>query len=216
IGVVPGAHQVFGSLAPQDPAFTESTPYAPNSPYSASKAAADHLVRAWHHTYGLPTLTTHCSNNYGPYQFPEKLIPLSVLHALENKPLPLYGDGQNRRDWIHVLDHVRGLLAVLDRGRPGECYAIGAASERSNLHVMQAICALLDEWRPQHAPHTRLIQFVQDRPGHDRRYAINAAKMHHELGWSASESFESGLRATIRWYLDNPDWIAAVRARSAT
>lgn len=207
--------EVFGSLAPAAPAFNEDTPYAPNSPYSASKAGADHLVRAWHHTYGLPTLTTHCSNNYGPYQFPEKLIPLSVLHAIEDRPLPLYGDGLNVRDWIHVDDHVRGVLAVLERGRPGACYAIGADSERSNRQVMESVCALLDQWRPQSAPHARLITRVADRPGHDRRYAIDATRMRCELNWAPQESFDSGLRRTVRWYLDHPQWIAAVRGRSA-
>jgi dTDP-glucose 4,6-dehydratase len=201
--------EVYGSLGPADPAFTEQTPYAPNSPYAASKAAADHLVRSWRHTYGLPTLTTNCSNNYGPYQFPEKLIPLTIANALAGKPLPVYGDGRNVRDWLYVLDHCAALRAVLERGRIGETYNIGGASEKQNLEVVRTICLLLDEARPRKAGrHEELIAFVKDRPGHDRRYAIDASKIARELGWRPQENFESGLAKTVRWYLDNAGWTA--------
>ncbi len=201
--------EVYGSLGPADPAFTEQTPYAPNSPYAASKAAADHLVRSWRHTYGLPTLTTNCSNNYGPYQFPEKLIPLTIANALAGKPLPVYGDGRNVRDWLYVLDHCAALRAVLERGRIGETYNIGGASEKQNLEVVRTICLLLDEARPRKAGrHEELIAFVKDRPGHDRRYAIDASKIARELGWRPQENFESGLAKTVRWYLDNAVWTA--------
>jgi len=202
--------EVYGSLRPDDPPFTEATPYSPNSPYAASKAASDHLVRAYHHTYGLPTLTTNCSNNYGPYQFPEKLIPLIVLTAVEGKPLPVYGDGLNVRDWLYVGDHCAAVRGALHRGRPGETYNIGGNSERNNLEVVQAICAVLDELRPAAAPHARLISFVQDRPGHDRRYAMNAGKITSELGWRPAERFETGLRKTVQWYLDHMDWVQNV------
>ncbi|MBX6313306.1 MAG: dTDP-glucose 4,6-dehydratase [Isosphaeraceae bacterium] len=203
--------EVYGSLGPTGK-FTEETPYAPNSPYSASKAAADHFVRAFHHTYGLPTLTTNCSNNYGPYQFPEKLIPLMILNALEGKPLPVYGDGQNVRDWLYVEDHCRALRLVLDRGRPGETYNIGGDCERTNLQVVKAICGAVDTLRPglPHAPCASLIRFVQDRPGHDRRYAIDTTKIRRELGWRPREDFESGLARTVRWYLDHPGWVERV------
>ena len=201
--------EVYGSLGPADPAFIEQTRYAPNSPYAASKAAADHLVRAWCHTYGLPTLTTNCSNNYGPYQFPEKLIPLTIANALAGKPLPVYGDGQNVRDWLYVLDHCEALRTVLERGRPGETYNIGGSAERRNLDLVKALCALLDGARPRKAGrHEELIAFVTDRPGHDRRYAIDASKIARELGWRPRESFESGLAKTVHWYLDNAGWTA--------
>ena len=203
--------EVFGSLGPGDPAFSETTPYAPNSPYAASKAGSDHLVRAWHHTHGLPTLLTNCSNNYGPYQFPEKLIPLVIAKALAGEPLPVYGDGAQVRDWLFVEDHARALRCVLDRGRPGETYNIGGRAERRNLDVVTQLCRLLDLRRPQHAPHERLIRFVKDRPGHDRRYAINASKIERELGWTPAESFESGLARTVDWYLGNPAWVSAVQ-----
>ncbi|QKE40166.1 MAG: dTDP-glucose 4,6-dehydratase [Ferrovum myxofaciens] len=199
--------EVYGSLAPQDPAFSESTPYAPNSPYSASKAASDHLVRAWHHTYGLPVLTTNCSNNYGPYQFPEKLIPLILHQALADKPLPVYGDGQNVRDWLHVSDHASGIRRVLEAGRVGETYNIGGNSELANLTVVEALCAALDRHRPTaQGSRRRLIQFVTDRPGHDRRYAIDARKIRKELDWQPAHSFASGLEQTVRWYLDHQEW----------
>ena len=203
--------EVYGSLGP-DGKFTETTAYAPNSPYSASKAASDHFVRAFHHTYGLPTLTTNCSNNYGPYQFPEKLIPLMILNALEGKPLPVYGDGQNVRDWLYVEDHCRAIRLVLQKGRPGDVYNIGGNCERANLTVVQEICRLVDELRPglHHSPCESLIQFVHDRPGHDRRYAIDCTKLQTELGWQPEESFESGLRRTVRWYLDHSEWIDRV------
>jgi dTDP-glucose 4,6-dehydratase len=196
--------EVYGSLAPRDPAFTEKTPYAPNSPYAASKAAADHLVRAYHHTYGLPALTTNCSNNYGPYQFPEKLIPLVIGNALAGKPLPVYGDGSNVRDWLYVLDHCEAVRLVLERGRIGETYNIGGNCEKSNIDVVKTICALLDEAAPRKgSTYADLISFVKDRPGHDRRYAMDTSKIARELGWHPHESFESGLRKTVRWYLDN-------------
>jgi dTDP-glucose 4,6-dehydratase len=206
--------EVYGSLGPDDPAFCESTAYAPNSPYAASKAASDHLVRAYHHTYGLPVLTTNCSNNYGPYQFPEKLIPLMILNALEGKALPVYGDGRNVRDWLFVEDHCAAIRAVLERGRVGETYNIGGNSERKNLDVVTAICDTLDELRPDAAigPRRNLITFVADRPGHDRRYAIDASKIARELHWRPAEQFESGLRKTVAWYLDNSAWIEDVRS----
>jgi dTDP-glucose 4,6-dehydratase len=205
--------EVYGSLAPGAAGFSETTPYAPNSPYSASKAGSDHLVRAYHHTYGLPTLTTNCSNNYGPYQFPEKLIPLMILNARAGKPLPVYGDGLNVRDWLFVEDHCRALHRVLEAGRPGETYAIGGESERTNLEVVRQLTATLDELSPDTAPpggHATLMTFVPDRPGHDRRYAIDARKIRRELGWHPRESFETGLRRTLAWYLANPAWIANV------
>jgi dTDP-glucose 4,6-dehydratase len=203
--------EVYGSLGPTG-LFTESTPYSPNSPYSASKASSDHFVRAYHHTFGLPTLITNCSNNYGPYQFPEKLIPLMILNALEGKPLPVYGDGQNVRDWLFVEDHCRALQTVLERGRPGEVYNVGGNSERTNLDIVHRICDTLDELRPNlaHKPCRSLIKYVTDRPGHDRRYAIDAGKISRELGWQPQENFESGLRRTIQWYLENPTWIERV------
>ncbi len=200
--------EVYGSLDPADPPFTESTAYAPNSPYSASKAASDHLVRAYHHTYGLDTTTSNCSNNYGPYQFPEKLIPLMVLNMLQGKPLPVYGDGLNVRDWLYAEDHCRGIDLILHYGRSGETYNIGGHCEKTNLEVVQALCTAMDELLPQspHRPHHRLITRVKDRPGHDRRYAIDARKIAGELGYTPAESFSGGLQKTIRWYLDNPDW----------
>lgn len=205
--------EVYGSLGPQDPAFTETTPYAPNSPYSASKAASDHLVRAWHHTYGLPVLTSNCSNNYGPYHFPEKLIPLMIVNALAGKPLPVYGDGLNVRDWLYVTDHCSAIRAVLARGRPGETYNIGGWNEKANVEIVRTVCALLDELRPDPAgPHARLITFVKDRPGHDRRYAIDARKIEHELGWRPAETFETGIRKTVRWYLEHADWVTRVQS----
>ena len=199
--------EVFGSLGPTG-RFTEATPYQPNSPYSASKAASDHLVRAWHHTYGLPTLTTNCSNNYGPYHFPEKLIPLCIIRALRGERLPVYGKGDNVRDWLHVEDHAEALTLVLQKGRPGETYNVGGDSERRNIDVVRAISALLDEMLPNslHRPHEKLIEFVTDRPGHDARYAIDAGKIRGELGWRPRHSFEQGLRDTVRWYLDNRGW----------
>ena len=199
--------EVFGSLGATGQ-FTETTPYQPNSPYSASKAASDHLVRAWHHTYGLPTLATNCSNNYGPYHFPEKLIPLVILRALAGESLPVYGKGENVRDWLHVEDHAEALTLVLRRGRPGETYNVGGDSERKNIDVVRAICAMLDEMLPgsTNRPHEKLIRFVTDRPGHDARYAIDASKIKAELGWRPRHSFDSGLRDTVRWFLDNPPW----------
>jgi dTDP-glucose 4,6-dehydratase len=199
--------EVYGSLGADDPAFSETTPYAPNSPYAASKAASDHLVRAYHHTYGLPTLTTNCSNNYGPYQFPEKLIPLVIHNALAGKPLPVYGDGKNVRDWLYVLDHCAAVRLALDKGRPGETYNIGGGSERTNIDVVQQICAILDRLQPRAGGrYADLIEFVKDRPGHDRRYAIDSAKIRAELGWRPQESFESGIEKTVRWYLANRPW----------
>ncbi|UYN96862.1 MAG: dTDP-glucose 4,6-dehydratase [Enhydrobacter sp.] len=199
--------EVFGSLGPVGK-FAETTPYAPSSPYSASKAGSDHLVRAWHHTYGLPTLATNCSNNYGPYHFPEKLIPLVIIRALRGERLPVYGKGDNVRDWLHVEDHAEALTLVLRRGRPGETYNVGGDSERRNIDVVRAICALLDEMLPAspHCPHDKLIEFVTDRPGHDAHYAIDAAKIRTELGWRPRHSFEQGLRETVRWFLDNRAW----------
>ena len=203
--------EVYGSLGPAEPAFSETTPYAPNSPYAASKAAADHLVRAYRHTYGLPTLTTNCSNNYGPYQFPEKLIPLMLANALTGNPLPVYGDGLNVRDWLYVRDHCTAVRAVLERGRVGECYNIGGEAEMKNIDLVKTLCALLDQLRPRSAgSYAELISFVPDRPGHDRRYAMNAAKLRNELGWRPAETFESGLRKTVGWYLDNTTWVANV------
>jgi dTDP-glucose 4,6-dehydratase len=204
--------EVFGSLGPDDPAFNESTPYDPRSPYSASKAASDHFVRAFQHTYGLPTLITNCSNNYGPYQFPEKLIPLMILNALEGKPLPVYGDGKNVRDWLHVDDHCAAIRRVLEAGRVGETYAVGGRSERANLDVVHAICDAVDRLHPglPHAPCRSLITYVKDRPGHDRRYAIDTTKIGRDLGWAPAHAFESGLEQTVRWYLDNPEWIERV------
>lgn len=204
--------EVYGSLGATG-LFTEDSPYAPNSPYSASKAASDHLVRAYHHTYGLPTLTTNCSNNYGPYQFPEKLIPLMILNALEGRPLPVYGNGANIRDWLYVEDHCQAIVCVLQRGVVGETYNIGGHNEKSNLEVVNTVCGLLDELSPDVSgqAYARLIQFVQDRPGHDRRYAIDAGKIQRELGWQPAESFASGLRKTVRWYLDNRAWCQGVQ-----
>ncbi len=206
--------EVYGSLTPTAPAFTEETPYAPNSPYSASKAASDHLVRAYHHTYGLPVLTTNCSNNYGPRQFPEKLIPLVILNALKGVPLPVYGDGQNVRDWLYVEDHCDGIRTVLDRGIPGQTYNIGGRQEMSNLEVVRQICAILDDLKPAQRPYTSLITFVKDRPGHDRRYAMDIAKIERELGWQPRETFASGLRKTIEWYLGNLEWVEHVTSGS--
>jgi len=201
--------EVYGSLGPTDPAFSETTPYAPNSPYSASKAASDHLVRAYHHTYGLPVLTTNCSNNYGPLQFPEKLIPLVIHNALAGRPLPIYGDGSNVRDWLYVSDHCSAIRRVLEAGRVGETYNIGGCNEKTNLEVVKTLCTILDELHPGSpvTPHASLMTFVKDRPGHDRRYAIDAGKIEQELGWTPSETFESGIRKTVAWYLDNQDWV---------
>ncbi len=203
--------EVYGSLGAEG-AFVETSAYAPNSPYAASKAAADHLVRAYHHTYGLPVLTTNCSNNYGPYQFPEKLIPLMILNAVEGKPLPVYGDGQNVRDWLFVEDHCRALRLVLEKGTPGQVYNIGGNCERTNLEVVHAIVAIVDRLRPNlpHAPCSSLIRFVEDRPGHDRRYAIDAGRIRRELGWRPEQQFESGLELTIAWYLQNNRWVERV------
>ena len=202
--------EVYGSLGPNDPAFSETTPYAPNSPYAASKAASDHLVRAYHHTYGLPTVTTNCSNNYGPLQFPEKLIPLMIFNAISGKPLPVYGDGLNVRDWLYVGDHCAGIRAALNKGRLGETYNIGGNSEKTNLEVIHTLCAIMDELRPDSAPHAKLIQFVKDRPGHDKRYAIDAGKIRSELAWTPSEKFEAGMRKTVQWYLDHMDWTESI------
>ncbi len=205
--------EVYGSLGTDDPAFTETTAYAPNSPYAASKASSDHLARAYYHTYGLPVLTTNCSNNYGPFQFPEKLIPLVILNALEGKQLPVYGDGRNVRDWLFVEDHCTAIRIVLDRGRIGETYNIGGNSERKNLDVVTTICDLVDELRPNATigPRRNLIRFVTDRPGHDRRYAIDTAKISRELSWHPAEEFESGLRRTVAWYLEHGEWVENVR-----
>ena len=198
--------EVYGSLKPEDPAFCETTSYAPNSPYSASKASADHLVRAYHHTFGLPLLTTNCSNNYGPYQFPEKLIPLMILNACEGKSLPIYGDGSNIRDWLHVEDHCSGILSVLRKGRAGETYCIGGASEKTNMEVIDTLCNILDRHLPIGAPHNQLKTFVTDRPGHDHRYAIDFSKIKNELGWQPSYSFEEGMEQTVEWYLNHQEW----------
>ncbi|MFN3544738.1 MAG: dTDP-glucose 4,6-dehydratase [Thiobacillus sp.] len=201
--------EVYGSLGPSDPAFTETTAYAPNSPYAASKAASDHLVRAYRHTYGLPVLTTNCSNNYGPLQFPEKLIPLVIHHALAGKPLPIYGDGSNVRDWLYVGDHCSAIRRVLEAGRVGETYNIGGRNEKTNLEVVHTVCAILDELHPGSpvTPHASLIAFVKDRPSHDRRYAIDATKIERELGWTPRETFETGIRKTVAWYLEHQDWV---------
>jgi dTDP-glucose 4,6-dehydratase len=206
--------EVYGSLKKDDPPFAETNRYEPNSPYSASKAASDHLVRAWHHTYGLPVLTTNCSNNYGPYHFPEKLIPLMIVNALAGKPLPIYGDGQQIRDWLYVKDHCSAIRRVLEAGRPGETYNIGGWNEKPNIEIVQTICALLDELRPRPdgKSYVTQIQFVADRPGHDRRYAIDARKIEQELGWRPAETFESGIRKTVQWYLDNPEWVQHVQS----
>ena len=200
--------EVYGSLRPDDRPFHEDTPYAPNSPYSASKAGSDHLVRAYHHTYGLPTLTTNCSNNYGPFQFPEKLIPLTILNARAGKPLPVYGDGLNVRDWLYVEDHCRAVRQVLAHGRPGQTYNIGGSEEKTNISVVETICSILDEISPGDPvmPHKQLIKFVKDRPGHDRRYAIDSRKIRHQLGWEPRETFTSGLQKTVAWYLANDGW----------
>jgi dTDP-glucose 4,6-dehydratase len=200
--------EVFGSLSPTDPPFTELTPYSPNSPYSASKASSDHLVRAYFHTYGLPTLITNCSNNYGPYQFPEKLIPLIILNAMAGKPLPIYGDGQNVRDWLYVGDHCTAIDLVLAQGTIGETYNVGGAAEQTNIWLVTKLCEILDELLPTSAncPHFKLVTYVTDRPGHDRRYAIDFTKLNHQLGWNPQEDIESGLRKTVQWYIDNPQW----------
>jgi dTDP-glucose 4,6-dehydratase len=209
--------EVYGSLGPHDPPFSEATAYAPNSPYSASKAASDHLVRAYHHTYGLPTLTTNCSNNYGRFQFPEKLIPLMILNARDGKPLPVYGDGQNVRDWLYVADHCEAIALVLARGKPGETYNIGGWNEKPNLEIVHVVCDLVDEMAPRAGgggSRRGLITFVKDRPGHDRRYAMDARKIERELGWRPKETFESGIRKTIRWYLENEEWVKDVTSGS--
>ncbi|MFN4148373.1 MAG: dTDP-glucose 4,6-dehydratase [Rhodocyclaceae bacterium] len=206
--------EVYGSLGPDDPPFTERHPYQPNSPYSASKAASDHLVRAWHHTYGLPVITTNCSNNYGPYQFPEKLIPLMIVNALAGKPLPIYGDGMNVRDWLYVGDHCSAIRRVLEAGREGETYNIGGWNEKTNLEIVRTICTLLDELRPRAdgRSYAEQITFVADRPGHDRRYAIDASKIARELGWKPAETFATGILKTVRWYLEHPDWVRNVQS----
>ncbi len=208
--------EVYGSLEPTDPAFTENHPYQPNSPYAASKASSDHLVRAWHHTYGLPVLTTNCSNNYGPYHFPEKLIPLMILHALQGKPLPIYGDGQQVRDWLYVRDHALAIMRVLEAGKVGETYNVGGNSERTNLEVVRTICGHLDRLRPRAdgQSYQEQITYIKDRPGHDRRYAINADKIQQELGWKPLETFETGLLKTVQWYLDNAQWVSHVTSGS--
>ena len=204
--------EVYGSLAPEDPPFRETDAYEPNSPYSASKAASDHLVRAWHHTFGLPVLTTNCSNNYGPFHFPEKLIPLMIVNALAGKPLPVYGDGRQVRDWLYVRDHCSAIREVLARGRVGETYNVGGWNEQPNIEIVHAVCALLDELRPDpNGPRTRLITHVTDRPGHDRRYAIDASKIERELGWRPAETFATGLRKTVAWYLEHADWVERVQ-----
>ena len=208
--------EVYGSLGANDTAFKESTAYEPNSPYSASKAASDHLVRAWFHTYGLPVLTTNCSNNYGPFHFPEKLIPLVILNALNEKPLPIYGDGMQVRDWLYVSDHCAAIRCVLEKGALGETYNVGGWNEKANLDVVKTICAILDELRPRAngASYAEQIRFVTDRPGHDRRYAIDASKLERELGWKPSETFDTGIRKTIEWYLGHPEWVAGVQSGS--
>ena len=204
--------EVYGSLGPKDAPFSETTSYSPNSPYSATKAASDHLVRAYHHTYGVPVLTTNCSNNYGPYQFPEKLIPLTILNAMNGKPIPVYGDGQNVRDWLYVTDHCDAIRTVLAHGRIGETYNVGGRNEKPNLEIVRSICAILDELRPRDAvvPHSSLITYVQDRPGHDRRYAMDTRKIERDLNWQPRETFESGIRKTVEWYLANEAWIREV------
>ena len=206
--------EVYGSLAKDDPAFAETNRYEPNSPYSASKAASDHLVRAWHHTYGLPVLTTNCSNNYGPFHFPEKLIPLMIVNALAGKPLPVYGDGMQIRDWLYVKDHCSAIRRVLEAGRLGETYNVGGWNEKPNIEIVKTVCALLDELRPRGdgKPYAEQITYVTDRPGHDRRYAIDATKIHRELSWKPAETFESGIRKTVQWYLDNSGWVANVQS----
>ena len=206
--------EVYGSLAKDAPAFTEDHRYEPNSPYSASKAASDHVVRAWHHTYGLPVLTTNCSNNYGPYHFPEKLIPLMIVNALAGKALPVYGDGLQVRDWLYVKDHCSAIRRVLEAGRLGEVYNVGGWNEKPNIEIVKTVCALLDEMRPKAdgQPYSTQITYVKDRPGHDRRYAIDASKIQRELGWKPAETFETGIRKTIAWYLANPDWVAHVQS----
>jgi len=204
--------EVYGSLGASDPEFTEKTPFAPNSPYAASKAASDHLVRAYHHTYGLPTLTSNCSNNYGPFQFPEKLIPLTILNAMNGRAIPVYGDGKNVRDWLYVEDHCAAIATILRSGRPGETYNVGGSSEKTNIDVVTTICETLDEFRPdsQFRPHASLIKYVTDRPGHDRRYAIDATKLRTELGWKPQETFRTGIRKTVEWYLSNKQWLESV------
>jgi len=204
--------EVYGSLGPKDAAFSETTPYSPNSPYSATKAASDHLVRAYHHTYGMPVLTTNCSNNYGPYQFPEKLIPLTILNAMNGKSIPVYGDGQNVRDWLFVADHCDAIRTVLARGKIGETYNVGGRNEKPNLEIVRTICSILDELRPADpvVPHSKLITYVQDRPGHDRRYAMDTHKIERELNWQPRETFETGIRKTVEWYLANEAWIREV------
>jgi dTDP-glucose 4,6-dehydratase len=206
--------EIYGSLAPDAPAFTERHAHEPNSPYSASKAASDHLVRAYHHTYGIPTLTTNCSNNYGPYHFPEKLIPLMIVNALAGKPLPIYGDGQQIRDWLYVKDHCSAIRQVLQAGRVGETYNIGGWNEKPNVEIVDTLCALLDELRPRAdgKSYREQITYVKDRPGHDRRYAIDATKLHHDLGWKPTETFDTGIRKTVQWYLDNTQWISDVQS----
>jgi dTDP-glucose 4,6-dehydratase len=202
--------EVYGSLTPAEPAFHEETPYRPNSPYSASKASSDHLVRAYFHTYGLPVVTTNCSNNYGPYQFPEKLIPLMVHNALNGKSLPVYGDGQNVRDWLYVTDHCDAIFTVLEKGQLGETYNVGGLNEQKNLDVVNVLCTILDELHPEGAPHSKLITYVKDRPGHDRRYAIDCTKLQSTLGWAPKESFTTGIRKTVQWYLDNSRWVEKI------
>ena len=206
--------EVYGSLAKDEPAFSETRRYEPNSPYSASKAASDHLVRAYHHTYGLPVLTTNCSNNYGPYHFPEKLIPLMIINALAGKPIPVYGDGQQIRDWLYVKDHCSAIRLVLEAGRVGEVYNIGGCNEKPNIEIVHTVCALLDVLRPRidGKPYREQIAYVTDRPGHDRRYAIDATKIEHELGWKPAETFETGIRKTVQWYLDNQSWVSNVQS----
>lgn len=208
--------EVYGSLAAGEPAFTETHQYQPNSPYSASKAASDHLVRSYHHTYGLPVLTTNCSNNYGPYHFPEKLIPLMIVNALAGKPLPVYGDGQQIRDWLYVKDHCSAIRRVLEAGKTGEVYNVGGWNEKPNLEIVNRVCALLDELRPRAdgKPYAEQITYVTDRPGHDRRYAIDARKLERELGWKPAETFETGIRKTVAWYLDNQEWVQNVQSGS--
>lgn len=205
--------EVYGSLTFDEPAFTEETPYRPNSPYSASKASSDHAVRAWFHTYGFPVLTTNCSNNYGPYQFPEKLIPLVISNALARKPLPIYGDGLNIRDWLYVGDHCSAIRCVLENGKIGETYNVGGHNERNNVTIVKTICAILDEMRPHpDGSYSKLITFVKDRPGHDRRYAIDSTKLQTQLGWKPKECFETGIRKTVQWYLDHQDWVRNVQS----
>ncbi len=206
--------EVYGSLGPKDRPFNEKTPYAPNSPYSASKAASDHLVRAYFHTYGFPAITTNCSNNYGPRQFPEKLIPLMILNGIAGKPLPIYGDGQNIRDWLFVEDHCSALRLVMEKGRIGEVYNIGGSCEKTNIQVVTAICGILDEMFPgsPYLPHRSLITYVKDRPGHDRRYAVDSSKIYRELGWTPKETFETGIRKTVQWYFENPSWVQSVQS----